>query len=439
MSKIFEDAIADAKKLREVAEENAKKAILEAVTPRIREFIEDQLLEDYTKEADEEMYEDDEETEDSMEEEVVLDESSLNSLIAMLGGEIQTDSLSESSFDSLTASVRAATNNLTEADKQKLLNLADKINESANNLANTNTNKEKPEMEKGEKFYEVDLRALREAVEEEMNVEDPDQKQTTLEEDTNQTDDDLDALINEISLMIDLGDDEDGSLREKLLDNNPNLEGMLVDDEADEDVELSDEEETEELEDEGPELEDEGPELELPGDLESDEDELSEVFDVDPKMLRNEISKIKDAISESTSNNKNLKEAKNTIRQLRRSNRAQTEKLNKYRGAVKTLREQLEDLNLFNAKLLYVNKLLQNKGLTESHKKSIIRALDEAQSLVETKALYKSLTESLSQPKKKLNESTKFGSASRTTTSSSSKDSQTSNEFKRWQNLAGIK
>jgi uncharacterized phage infection (PIP) family protein YhgE len=156
-------------------------------------------------------------------------------------------------------------------------------------------------------------------------------------------------------------------------------------------------------------------------------------------MLRNEISKIKDAISESTSNNKNLKEAKNTIRQLRRSNRAQTEKLNKYRGAVKTLREQLEDLNLFNAKLLYVNKLLQNKGLTESHKKSIIRALDEAQSLVETKALYKSLTESLSQPKKKLNESTKFGSASRTTTSSSSKDSQTSNEFKRWQNLAGIK
>ena len=40
-SKIFEEAIADAKKPREVAEENAKRAIIEAVTPRIREFIRD--------------------------------------------------------------------------------------------------------------------------------------------------------------------------------------------------------------------------------------------------------------------------------------------------------------------------------------------------------------------------------------------------------------
>ena len=45
-SKLFEEAVADAKKLRYVAEENAKKAILEAVTPRIREFIEGQLMED---------------------------------------------------------------------------------------------------------------------------------------------------------------------------------------------------------------------------------------------------------------------------------------------------------------------------------------------------------------------------------------------------------
>ena len=45
MSKIFEEAIADAKKLKEIAEENAKQAILESVTPKIREFIEEQLLE----------------------------------------------------------------------------------------------------------------------------------------------------------------------------------------------------------------------------------------------------------------------------------------------------------------------------------------------------------------------------------------------------------
>ena len=44
MSKLFEEAIAEAKQLRELAEQNAKNAIVEAVTPRIREFIEEQLL-----------------------------------------------------------------------------------------------------------------------------------------------------------------------------------------------------------------------------------------------------------------------------------------------------------------------------------------------------------------------------------------------------------
>ena len=45
-SSLFEEAIADAKKIREVAEENAKKAVLEAVTPKIREFIESQIFEE---------------------------------------------------------------------------------------------------------------------------------------------------------------------------------------------------------------------------------------------------------------------------------------------------------------------------------------------------------------------------------------------------------
>ena len=45
MSKtVYDEAIADAKLLRETAEQNAKNAIIEAVTPRIRTFIEEQLI-----------------------------------------------------------------------------------------------------------------------------------------------------------------------------------------------------------------------------------------------------------------------------------------------------------------------------------------------------------------------------------------------------------
>jgi len=45
MSKqLYEEALADVKKLKEVAEDNAKRALLEAVTPRIKDLIENQLL-----------------------------------------------------------------------------------------------------------------------------------------------------------------------------------------------------------------------------------------------------------------------------------------------------------------------------------------------------------------------------------------------------------
>ena len=45
MSKqLYEEAIADVKKLKEIAEDNAKRAVVEAVAPRIRELIEKELL-----------------------------------------------------------------------------------------------------------------------------------------------------------------------------------------------------------------------------------------------------------------------------------------------------------------------------------------------------------------------------------------------------------
>ena len=45
MSSLYKDAIADARKLREVAEQNAKNRIIEAVTPKLRQMIERQILE----------------------------------------------------------------------------------------------------------------------------------------------------------------------------------------------------------------------------------------------------------------------------------------------------------------------------------------------------------------------------------------------------------
>ena len=66
-----------------------------------------------------------------------------------------------------------------------------------------------------------------------------------------------------------------------------------------------------------------------------------------------------------------------------------------YKKAVVGLKRQLVEMNLFNAKLLYANKLMQNKNLTVKQQKAIVEALDNAKTLREAKLLYKSLSESL--------------------------------------------
>ena len=333
---------------------------------------------------------------------------------------------------------------------------------------------------KREKFYEVDLASLREAVEEEMaHMEGEMYEEEEVEEGTYEMDDKtLEEMLQEIALRIDLGEDiEEDDLPDELL-------GMIIDDEEGEEGEEAElgAEEGEEVEEAEEGEEGEMPDLSAMMGDEGDEEAMNEVFDIDPRMLRQEIARMKRLMREGKmdhhfggkgsnagvggafggkgpkklgkskafgggaegkdvfTNPPQMNKLNEAIRNLRRQNRSQQIQLNKYRSAVKTLREQLEDLNLFNAKLLYVNKLLQNKSLNESQKKSVIKALDEARSLGETKALYKSLTESLSNSSKStLSESRKFGSSSRPTSSASVKNTEVISEVNRWQTLAGLK
>jgi hypothetical protein len=527
MSKLFEEAIADAKKLKEVAEENAKKAILESVTPQIRQFIEEQLIEQdmsvsikcgscghkqpysISKDEDqvqcagkgcetmldvpgavsetsgfeEQVISDD----DALDEEIYLDESAMASLVNLIGKE-NLDSLNESkSKEALFSAVKGAVATMDDDQREKLLNLSHKINESANTLSS----------ERGEtmsrKYYEVDLRTLREALEEE---------ETEMSES-----DELSELYEEFSSLLEQDEDDDG---EEAGDDLPPMDDMepLEGEEAggaeegamlsSADVEAAVREMAADL---GLDL---GGEGDMGGDMagmdfgdmggleglededadaEEDTEQLDEVFNVDPRVLRQEINRVKRLVREGKMdhhfggkgggkagvdgafggkgkskagvkgafgggsegkdvfvNPPQLNKLNEAIRQLRRQNRAQSEKLNKYRGAVNSLREQLEDLNLFNAKLLYVNKLLQSKSLNESQKKSVIKALDEAQSLQEAKSLYTSLTETFKRNTgtSTLNESRVMGGSSRPTTSAQSTSTSTTNELSRWQRLAGL-
>jgi len=468
---MFEEAIADAKKLREVAEANAKKAVLEAVTPKIREFIESELLESQHE---------DEEVEEEMEaeiDEVTLDESALQKLSTLLGLDVSREISNSGGTKIVSEATKTAYDSLSASQKRELSEIADKINQTKRTLSGDRINNKEANLKENskmsEKFYEVDLAALREAVETELAeaMAQDDVEEGSYDEGEDMEDASLEEMLQELKLVLDLGDDiEEDQVPE-------DLRGMLEDedeDEADADLEMEDE----------PQVDDEGDDE---GDDEVDFQKMmdgpdNEVVEVDEEMLAEEILRIRKLVREgkmdhhfggkggskagvkgafggSGSGKAGVKKAfgggsegqdvftnppamnklAEAFRTERRKNRALSEKLGKYRSAVDTLREQLEDLNLFNAKLLYVNKLLQNKNLNESEKKSVIKALDEANSLREAKSLYKSLTETFARGNAKpLTESRNRGSSSRPTTSSAPKQGNAP-ELDRWQRLAGLK
>jgi hypothetical protein len=123
-----------------------------------------------------------------------------------------------------------------------------------------------------------------------------------------------------------------------------------------------------------------------------------------------------------------------------RINRGLKGKLDESQKMIAALREQLEDVNLFNAKLLYVNKLMQNRDLTPRQQRSIVESLDRTQSVSEAKLLYNSLTESLKVKTGNINEGRIIGSSSRSTRSGSAPAAMNESvEVDRWAILAGIK
>jgi len=112
---LFKDALADAKKLREIAEQNAKNSIIDSIAPKIREMIEKQILGDFSDLSNEEdIFESDENNQ-----ELELTAEAAQELQKMLG---DTPSLEE---------VELATRRLEEAVAEITVSLAKGVDEQA--------------------------------------------------------------------------------------------------------------------------------------------------------------------------------------------------------------------------------------------------------------------------------------------------------------------
>ena len=107
---------------------------------------------------------------------------------------------------------------------------------------------------------------------------------------------------------------------------------------------------------------------------------------------------------------------------------------------IKALKRELNEVNLLNAKLLYVNKIFKSKSLTESQKVKVINAFDRAESVKEVKNTYETLKESFNAAQKStIKESVGFASKTIISGNNSKPIVEADSFVARMQKLAGIK
>jgi hypothetical protein len=489
-SSIYEEALADVKKLREVAEQSAKNAIIDAVTPKIRELIEKQLLDPDSPAA---------ESQDDIlgdlaesllvggDDEIQLTSESLEALSRLVNESPARDTR-DVELKSLLLQERLIL--LTEGpddshtDVEGLVGIKNEVNDTYSQLMSSRDTMGKADF----KRIRNRLASLNQFLSEAIG--DDEMKERNLK-----------SLLDEVELRIDLGDVE--------LELEPELEVVEVEDleepEEGEEIEVEEEEEegpegeeVEEEEEEFPEgalaegddvffidedllseddstddvlgylNEDDEPlnlneeelaalvrELVSEGGDDSDEDddvdegsdEAEEedpvdegrqfsddtVVEISESMLRQELSRMR-GVNESRTRGRsnNTPKAGPKVRKL-------TNELREYKKAVSSLRRQLNEANLFNAKLLYANRLLHNRKLSNKQRVNIVESIDSAGSLREVRLLYKSLSDSMAN-KGPITESARrraAGAASRPTRTGSVSQELVP-EADRWATLAGI-
>ena len=108
-----------------------------------------------------------------------------------------------------------------------------------------------------------------------------------------------------------------------------------------------------------------------------------------------------------------VSEAKEDVKEEDDKKKKMEEDLNEAMETIATLRSELNEINLLNAKLLYANKIFKSKNLTESQKAKVLGAFDKATTVKEAKIVYSTISENLVSKKKTVNESV-IGRASKT-------------------------
>tara|TARA_S200002703_G_scaffold79323_1_gene68257 strand:+ start:3556 stop:4818 length:1263 start_codon:yes stop_codon:yes gene_type:complete len=412
---LLKEAIADAKAVKEMAIANAKTALEEAFTPRLKEMLSakiQEMDEEDSKSMEEMKYEEDDTTmEEGMyeEDDVVKEDESIEEEgfgKAMADGDEGFSDMEEKALD--------------EVDLEELL----------------------AELEEEEK-EDLNEAEEEEEVEDEEESEEEEGEPLDLED---MTDEDLKKMIEDvIADMVASGELEGGD-----------AEG---EEEEGEEMEMSDEEEEVDLTELLREIEEEMKDEEM--NEEKEEVEESVLFGTDsaPHEVAGMIAAMIPFVSAATgiavaaiksklSKAKSAKEVVDIAKDLKSDVKKKddvSEEMAELQAENKSLKSDLNEAvketnatNLLNAKLLYTNKIFKSKNLNESQKVKVLSSFDKANTTKEAKLVYETLSEGLKTKKSTIKEN--LGRASKATTIPTTKKPivESNDVFARMQKLAGI-
>ena len=373
---ILKEAIADAKAVKEVAIANAKAALEEAFTPKLRSMLATKI---------EEM----EKEEEKVEEEEIQKED-LSSPIMRHGMKGDTDPEERE-----TEYMRDRMEEDEDLDED--VNLDEILAELETEITETEiTEADESEAERADvDKYEYE-EGKEEGEEEDADKADDEAEELDLED---MTDEDLKVFIEDvISDMVGSGELEAGD----------NFEEEDVDVEVEDNVDVEVEEEV----------------------------EISE----SKKGNEEEQKRAEGAIRDDRDHIKKLKgDIEDQEKKLAKLKKDAKKELDEAYAAVDTLRSELSEVNLLNAKLLYTNKIFKSKNLTESQKVKVLGAFDNATTVKESKLVFETLSEGLKSKKKPIRESLGRASKSLGTTKSKKPIVEADPMVSRFQKLAGIK
>ena len=271
------------------------------------------------------------------------------------------------------------------------------------------------------------------------------------------------------SLRAELPDDDDDGVfggDDKLDDDELGIN--ITDDEEDLDFDQDIADETPEMDVDADLGVDITPDMvaEVLGDMDIDEDididEILEAVRVDfepqksgwagtPEAIMKEYEAMLLAREQDSEVKEENEELRKTVAALQKENKTLTsaaQKLQaqneKFTTTLEALQEKLETSNVSNAKLLYINRALENASLNERQKEKIVEAISKAETVQEAKIVFDTLQETItSSPAEKKMNSLSEAVSRRSTLLVAAREEQKEKAanpaFERLQRLAGIK